>query len=67
MASKFALFTKGSKLPLNQGFQNRFLVTTFSHQALGMFIVYVAGGGGGGVDSVRRCNDNVLTQPFECT
>ena len=26
MALKFALFTKGSKLPLNQGFQNRFLV-----------------------------------------
>ena len=28
MAPKFALFTKGSKLPLNQGFQNTFLVTT---------------------------------------
>ena len=34
MAPKFALFTKGSKLPLNQGFQNRFLVTTVSRQAL---------------------------------
>ena len=37
MAPKFALFTKGSKLPLNQGFQNRFLVTTVSRQALGMW------------------------------
>ena len=27
MAPKLALFTKWSKLPLNQGFQNRFLVT----------------------------------------
>ena len=34
MAPKFALFTKGSKLPLNQGFQNRFLVITVSRQAL---------------------------------
>ena len=34
MAPKFALFTKGSKLPLNQGFQKRFLVTTVSRQAL---------------------------------
>ena len=31
---KFALFTKGSKLPLNQGFQNRILVTTVSRQTL---------------------------------
>ena len=37
MAPKFALFTKGSKMPLNQGFQNRFLVTTVSRQALDMF------------------------------
>ena len=36
MAPKFALFTKGSKLPLNQGFQNWFLVTTVSRQALAM-------------------------------
>ena len=36
MAPKFALFTKGSKLPLNQGFQNGFLVTTVSHQAVDM-------------------------------
>ena len=34
MASKFALFTKESKLPLNQGFQNRLLVTTVSRQAV---------------------------------
>ena len=34
MAPKFSLFTKGSKLPLNQGSQNRFLVTTVSRQAL---------------------------------
>ena len=34
MAPKFALFAKGSKLPLNQDFQNRFLVTTVSRQAL---------------------------------
>ena len=34
MAHKFALFSKGSKLPLDQGFQNRFLVTTVSRQAL---------------------------------
>ena len=27
-------FTKGSKLTLNQGFQNRFLVTTVSRKAL---------------------------------
>ena len=33
-APKFALFTKGSKLPLNQGFQNRSFVTTVSRQAL---------------------------------
>ena len=38
MASKFALFTKGSKLPLNKGFQNRLLVTTVSRQALDMNI-----------------------------
>ena len=36
MAPKFALFTKASKLPLNQGFQNRFKVTTVSRQALEM-------------------------------
>ena len=36
MAPKFALLTKGSKFPLNQGFQNRFLVTTVSRQALDM-------------------------------
>ena len=36
MAPKFALFTKPSKLPLNQGFQNRLLVTTISRQALEM-------------------------------
>ena len=38
MAPKFALFTKGSKLPLNQAFLNRFLVTTVSRQALEMFL-----------------------------
>ena len=38
MAHKFALFTKGSKLLLNQGFQNRFLVTTVSRQALDMLL-----------------------------
>ena len=38
MAHHFALFTKGSTLPLIQGFQNRSLVTTFSRQALDMFI-----------------------------
>ena len=37
MAPKFALFTKESNLPLNQGFQNRFLVTTVSRQALEMY------------------------------
>ena len=37
MAPKFASFTKGSKLPLNQGFQNRFLVTTVSRQALDIY------------------------------
>ena len=36
MALKFALFEKVLKLPLNQGFQNRFLVTTVSRQALEM-------------------------------
>ena len=36
MAPKFALFTKGSKLPLIQGFQNRFRVTTVSRKALDM-------------------------------
>ena len=40
MAPKFALFTKGTKLPLNQGFQNRFLVTTVSRQALDLFNFY---------------------------
>ena len=39
MAPKFALFTKGSKLALNQGFQNRFLVTTVSRQALDIMSV----------------------------
>ena len=38
MAPKFALFTKGSKLALNQGFQNRFLVTTVSRQALDIHV-----------------------------
>ena len=37
MAPKFALFTRGSKLPLKQGFQNRFLVTTVSRQALEIY------------------------------
>ena len=36
MAPKFALFTNESKLPLNKCFQNRFLVTTVSRQALDM-------------------------------
>ena len=39
MAPKFALFTNGSKLPLNQGFQNRFLVTTVSRQALDTILI----------------------------
>ena len=34
MAPKLPLFTKWSKLPLNQGFQNRILVITVSRQAL---------------------------------
>ena len=34
LAPKFAMLTKGSKLPLNQGSQNRFLVTTVSCQAI---------------------------------
>ena len=38
MALKFALFTKGSKLHLNQGFQNRSLVTTVSRQDLDLCI-----------------------------
>ena len=42
MAPKFALFTKGTTLPLNQGFQNRFLVTTVSHQALDLFMIIVS-------------------------
>ena len=37
MAPKFALFTNGSELPLNQGCQKRFLDTTVSRQALDMF------------------------------
>ena len=41
MAPKFALFIKGTKMPLNQGFQNRFLVTTVSRQALDISWTYV--------------------------
>ena len=41
MAPKFTLFTKGSKLALNQGFQNRFLVTTVSRQALDLVNQYI--------------------------
>ena len=43
MAPIFELFTKWSKLSPNQGFQNRFLVTTVSHQALDMIVENIIG------------------------